>query len=303
MSSLAVPEASWRLERRRSSRVFWSNVVLSLSVSWRKLETAAGKSASAALVIAPEVVGQGADLAAHVAEGDEEFVERLGLLGDAGDPLGGLVDRLQRPLDVLEGVGRRRQRIRRVGGDGPLDDRRADEARSPIAMNAGPLPGIMSIATSPIRARETRGTEPSRILYFESRASVTSTPSGWPGRSSNRIADDLADADAALADGDALAHARGLGVVDDDELLRPEERGALAEPDDQHRQDEPGEDDEHADPKLHHPLVHVVILPGASWVPIQRFWPISRSRSPASPRTNWRTRTSGWSSSPSGGPS
>ena len=47
-----------------------------------------------------------------------------------------------------------------------------------VAIIPWPVPGRMSIETSPIRARETRGVEPALSLYFRSRERVTRTPSG-----------------------------------------------------------------------------------------------------------------------------
>ena len=114
----------------------------------------------------------------------------------------------------------------------------------------------MSIATSPIRDRESRGTDPAFSLYFRSSERVTSTPSGWSWPLVEGDRRDLADADAALADRDPLADAGGVHVADLDEDVVAEERRRLAEPDEHHRQDEARHDDEHADPKLHDAFVH-----------------------------------------------
>ena len=47
-----------------------------------------------------------------------------------------------------------------------------------VFRSPGPSPGRMSIATSPISDRESRGTDPAFSLYFRSSERVTSTPSG-----------------------------------------------------------------------------------------------------------------------------
>ena len=106
------------------------------------------------------------------------------------------------------------------------------------------------------RPRSSRGTVPSCSLYLRSSASVTSTPSGWFGPLVEGDREDLADPDAALADGNALEHAGRLGVADLDVDLVAQDRRRLAEPDDHHGQDQARHDDEHADPELHEPFVH-----------------------------------------------
>ena len=58
-----------------------------------------------------------------------------------------------------------------------------------VSRTPGPFPGCISTVTSPINDRDNRGRLPSWSLYLRSRAKVTSTPSGWLGRSSNLIAE------------------------------------------------------------------------------------------------------------------
>ena len=67
---------------------------------------------------------------------------------------------------------------------------------------------------------------------------------------------DFADADAALANGNAFEHAGGLGIAHLDVDLVAQDRRRLAEPDDHHGEHQARHDDEHPDPELHESFVH-----------------------------------------------
>ena len=66
----------------------------------------------------------------------------------------------------------------------------------------------------------------------------------------------LADADAALSNGDSDRDAGRFREQDRQVRIIAEQGGRLAEPDDQHGQDQPGHDHEHPDPELHHTFIH-----------------------------------------------
>ena len=120
--------------------------------------------------------------------GVEELVEVLGALGHLGDAGRRQRRSTSRVLPAFSNATVAAASALEGSGDTAPSMIGAAAGLVAVFRSPGPSPGRMSIATSPISDRESRGTDPALSLYFRSSERVTSTPSGWPGRSSKAIA-------------------------------------------------------------------------------------------------------------------